>query len=207
MKVAVGLFGIHYLEELNHWMNWKLRVDYEDGFENNKKILYNTIDVDFYSSTYFSEKLNNLIKDYKFTALKLQHIENILEDDINNNWKKRNKRFKETIELILNSNIQYEYVILTRYDIGFSSNPLEFNIDKEKINVTCKMFSASEPYLIDDNFYFLSYANLNNFYKEIINIDERLWAHCYHNYIDNFNFLVDGLHYTHNMPIYKFLRK
>ena len=48
------------------------------------------------------------------------------EKEISNNWVKRNKRFKETIKLILDSDIEYDYVILTRYDVWFKQNPLKF---------------------------------------------------------------------------------
>jgi hypothetical protein len=32
MKVAVGLFGIHYIDNLNHWIGWKHGVDYRKTF-------------------------------------------------------------------------------------------------------------------------------------------------------------------------------
>jgi hypothetical protein len=207
MKVAVGLFGIHYIEELNHWMNCKLRVDYKDGYENNKKLLYNTIDVDFYSSTYFSEKLNHLIKDYKFTVLKLQHIENILEDDINNNWKKRNKRFKETIKLILDDNAKYDYVILTRYDIWLKQNLFELNIDYSKVNVICGAKWGDDDTIIDDNFYFLPYFKLQEFYNAIDLIDEKICAHKYNKYISNIHRMIDANFYSHEIPVYTLHRK
>jgi hypothetical protein len=207
MKVAVGLFGIHYLNELNHWMNWKIKVDYTEGYEINKKILYDTVDVDFYSSTYFSEKTNQLLNDYKFKSIKLQHVDNKVEAVLGDNWKKRNKRFKETIQLIFDSNIDYDYVILTRYDIEFFTNPFTLNLDNDKINVTCKLYSGMMPYMIDDNFYLLSYSKLNYFYNELCKIDETIWAHSYSEYINDFNFLIDGMYYTHSMPMYKFLRK
>ncbi len=207
MKVAVGLFGIHYLNELNHWMNWKIKVDYTEGYEINKKILYDTVYADFYSSTYFSEKTNQLLNDYKFKSIKLQHIDNKVETILGNNWKKRNKRFKETIELIFDSNIEYDYVILTRYDIEFFTNPFKLNFDSDKINVTCKLYSGILPYMIDDNFYLLSYSKLNYFYNEVCKINETVWAHEYSEYINNFNFLIDGMYDVHTIPMYKFLRK
>lgn len=207
MKVAVGLFGIHYETNLKHWMNWDINVDYAEGYDLNNKILYNTIHTDFYSSTYFSDKINELISDFKFKSIRLQRLDNKIEIDIGSNWKKRNKRFKETIELILDSNIIYDYVILTRYDIEFILNPFECNVDTKKINVSCKMYSESNEHFIDDNFYLLSFSKLNEFYEELNKIDETIWAHNYHQYIYNFNFLVDGLYNVNNIPIYKFLRK
>ena len=61
--------------------------------------------------------------------------------------------------------------------------------------------------MIDDNFYLLSYSKLNHFYNEVCKIDETIWAHEYSEYINDFNFLIDGIYHTHSMPMYKFLRK
>jgi hypothetical protein len=206
MKVAAGLFGIHYITGLQHWMYWNLLVDYKKCYENNKEFLYNDIDVDFYSSTYFSEKTIELLNDYKFTNIKLQNINNKIENEIGNNWIKRNKRFKETIKLILDSNIEYDYVILTRYDVWFKQNPLKLNVDYSKINVICKAKCGPVNTIIDDNFYFMPYGKLEQFYDKINLIDERIWAHEYDKYIDDINYLIDGNYYSHEIPVYTLLR-
>ena len=76
-RVAVGLFGIHYISCLNHWMGWKHGVDYSQCYLNNKENIFEKFDTTFYSSTYFSDKIENLIFDYKFRLLKLRLIDNI----------------------------------------------------------------------------------------------------------------------------------
>jgi len=206
MKVAVGLFGIHHINGLQHWMHWNLLVDYKKCYENNKEFLYNDIDVDFYSSTYFSEKAIELFDDYNFTSIKLQNINNKIEKEISNNWIKRNKRFKETIKLILDSEMQYDYVILTRYDVWFKENPLKLNVDYSKINVICKAKCGDNDTIIDDNFYFMPYTKLEEFYNKINLIDEKIWSHEYNKYIDDINYLIDGKYYSHEIPIYILLR-
>ena len=207
MNVAVGLFGIHYINQLNHWMGWNIDMDYKNCYENNKNLLYNNLNCEFYSSTYFSEKINELLNDYKFNSIKLQHIDNKVEIDVGNNWSKRNKRFKETIKLILESNIKYEYVILTRYDIFFNQNPFQLNVDYSKINVICKAKCGNNDGIIDDNFYFMPYNKLKEFYNQINLIDEKICAHEYNSYIDNIHYLIDGKYYSHEIPTYLLLRK
>lgn len=206
MNVAVGLFGIHYQSNLSHWMNWNLSIDYKQTYENNNEKLYKKIIPTYYSSTYYSDKLQNLLDDYKFQSIKLQKIDNKIETFIGNNWKKRNKRFKETIQLILDDNIIYDYVILTRYDIMLNSYPLDLNVDWDKINVFCKSKSGNNDSLIDDNFYLLPFSELKIFYKKILNLDETIWAHEYNKFIDNFNYLIDGSYYSHEIPVYKLHR-
>lgn len=203
MKLAVGLFGIHYEAYLKHWMDWDIYVNYKESYFTNRSILYDTVDCDFYSSTYYSDKLYELIEDYKFKGLQLQFIDNKKENIVSYNWKKRNKRFKETIQLILNSEIEYEYVLLTRYDIEITKNPIYLNVDNEKINVSCKM----NINMIDDNFYFLHYSKLKSFYDTISKIDEKILSHYYHRYINDFNFLVEGSYDLQDMPVYKLLRR
>jgi hypothetical protein len=206
MKVAVGLFGVHYIDNLEHWANWNVCINYKNTFENNKEKLYNKIIPSYYSSTYYSDKLLNLIDDYKFKSIQLQHIDNKVEFNRNDNWKKRNKRFKETIKLILDDNIIYDYVILTRYDIQLNDYILELNVDFNKINVVCKAKSGDDYSLIDDNFYLLPYSELKGFYDTISKIDETIWGHSYNRFINNFNYLIDGSYYSHEIPTYQLFK-
>ena len=57
-------------------MGWKVQVNYKDCYKNNKDFLYNGIETHFYSSTYFSSHLEQLILDYNFKSLKLETINN-----------------------------------------------------------------------------------------------------------------------------------
>ena len=40
LNTAVGLFGIHYVGILNHWMGWNHTVDYKQSLSNNKNTIY-----------------------------------------------------------------------------------------------------------------------------------------------------------------------
>ncbi len=207
-KTAIGLFGIHYQKNLNHWMpEWIIDVNYKNVLDNNKEYLYRNNDITFYSSTYFTEKLSELINDFKFKKLHLNEMQNEKNEIIENRLIKRNKRFKETIKLILDDNTKYDYVILTRYDIWLKQNPLELNIDYSKVNVICGAKWGDDDTIIDDNFYFMPYSKLQEFYNAIDLIDEKICAHEYNKYISDIHRMIDDNFYSHDIPAYTLHRK
>lgn len=207
MKFGVGLFGVHYIDNLEHWMNWKVNVDYKFTYENNKHFLYNQQDEFlFYSSTYFSNKLQELIQDFNFRILKLKQVNNV-KLSVDNNFIRRNQIFKETIKLILEDNIDLDYVILTRYDINFKKKVFDLNIDYDKINLMCKAKWGVVSNLVDDNFYLLKYSKLEEFYNTINSIDEKISSHRYNEYVKDINFLIDGEYFSHEIPTYFIIHK
>lgn len=191
MKLAVGLFGIHYEDHLKHWMKWDIKVDYKKSVENFKECIFLDHDVNIYSSTYFSEKVNELIKDYSFRSLRLAEIDNNYENDLGFNMQKRNRRFKETIKLILDDNIIYDYVLLTRYDIFFKQKIWDLDINYNEINVMYEGVWGNK--IIDDNFYFMPYDKLQFFYDKVDSINEKEGSHYYYKHIDNINLIVKGI--------------
>ena len=118
LNTAIGLFGIHYVENLNHWMGWNHTVDYSHCIKNNQETVFNHYNTTFYSHTYFSKKLSELVEDYKFKSLKLKQISNERSD----NYRSKNISVKETIKLILEDNVEYDVVVLMRYDMIFHQN-------------------------------------------------------------------------------------
>lgn len=206
-KIAVGLFGVHYQKELAHWMGWKPNVDYKTTIENNREALFNNFNAHFYSSTYFSSVLNDLINDYKFEYLKLKHINNV-KQNLEDAFFIRNSIFLDTINLIIESNHKYDYVLLMRYDMYFKQKSILDLINPEKINFICRAKWGVNENLIDDNFYFMPYNKLLNFYCEISKIPKKISSHEYCNYIDNneIHYLIDGKYYSHEIPIYSIMR-
>lgn len=203
MKYAIGLFGIHYQKNLKHWMpNWVMDVNYKNVLENNKKYLYKDNDITFYGSTYFSEKLDDLITDFKFKKLTLTEFVNEKENHLPNRWLKRNQRFKETIELILKDNIKYDYVIIQRFDLFFKQSIFDYKLELDKINLICRCKTFNEDDLSDDNFYYIPYHLLESFYQNIIELPDDIYSHCYSRYIKNFHYLIDEAYGSHEIPIY-----
>lgn len=204
-NIAVGLFGIHYQENLNHWMGWNSNPDYRKNFLNNQKILYNNFKPTFFSSTYFSPILEELINDFSFNALKLNRINNDKKNTLEENFQIRNKIFLETLELIKKSSLFFDYVLITRYDLFFKENPMPENkINKNKINLLCRTKWGDNKNLVDDNFYFMPYEKFNYFYEIINKIDINTTAHNYHTFFseNDINYISDGKFYNHEIPFY-----
>ena len=202
LNTAIGLFGIHYVKNLNHWMGWNHMVDYSQCINNNKNTVFNHYNSSFYSSTYFSEKINELIEDYKFKCLKLKHIDN----GRGNNVRSKNISVRETIKLILEDNIKYDVVILMRYDTIFHQNIIDLNIDYNKINMLCQNKCGEIHDLCDDSFYLMPFNKLQEFYDTINKIDINKSSHEYNRYLTDINYMVEGQYYSHEYPMYHILR-
>jgi hypothetical protein len=213
-KLAIGLFGIHYIGDLNHWMNWITAVDYTQTYNNNKQYLYDDFasggnSLDFYSATYTSSKLEDLKQDYKFRSLSIHTINNTVSNDLTQSFIRRNKIFKRTVKLILdNKNKDYDFVMFTRYDMNFKLPVISLDIDFNKINLFYRAKWGDESNLCDDNFYFMPYSKLQYFYDQISMIDESICGHEYHLYFkpNDLHYMVDGAYFSHESPVYEINR-
>lgn len=193
LSTAVGFFGIHYTDNLNHWMGWNIRVDYSKSLENNKKFVFDHFNVfDYYSSTYFSSRVDNLILDFDFESLKLSKLVN----ERSNNVLSRNMRFKEVMRLILDSKKIYDIVILSRFDLKFFHNITDLNINLDKVNVVCKNKCGDIHDLADDNFYIIPYSIFKHFYDKIDSIEIERSSHEYNRYVD-MHYMQEKAMYSH----------
>ena len=207
-KIAVGLFGMSYKENYNHWMGWKTNIDWK--VSNYKETVFRLLaesnnKIDHFFSTYDSERNDELLSDfnpikYKFTPL-----------GANNPTSKkpavpRNRRFRETIDLIPS---HYDYYLITRFDLGFSEEYLlQAEIDDNSINVSSIWCAGNECNDVCDNFYIISNNYFTTFKDFVHSIPE---ATCYHTIhrMDNspkFSFMIEGEYYSHTCPMYQSLR-
>jgi hypothetical protein len=221
MRLAIGLFGIHYINGLNFWLGGTSNTDYKESLENNLSFFKNfkitdsdiETEITVFSSTYYSSKLLELIDDYNIKTLKLTNITNSSIGGVNTI--QRHRRLKETIQLILDDENEYDFVILTRFDIFLKSKIYEFlsNIEEDKINVLVYNPTLCGQIMIDDNFYLLSYKILRKFYKQLNLYNEGTTSHQYCHDIgpDNFKIMcyddsnID--HYEFQKTLYKITRK
>ena len=208
MKVAVGLFGIHYVDNLNHWKGWRHGVDYRKTFNNQFTQIYSNHDVKYYSTTYYSDIQDELLNDYNFTNITFNEIDNSIET---NPRIKRNRVFKNTIKLILEDTSDWDLAILTRYDLHFKKNFYSLDINFDKVNFLCGATRVGEyeknngidTDLIDDNFYCIPRHLLQSFYDIIETIPETITAHKYHKWFDDYHFMISGHWYSRNLPVYR----
>jgi len=161
-KVALILFGISYEKNLNHWTGANYIIDFRKSFENYKKYIYNYFnnlgyEIDVYIATNILDDNNitdliNMYKPIKYTMI--ENDENI--------YKSRNSKLLAAIKCCLDSNIKYEYCVITRFDLLFQKDFATSNIDFNKINIVSVLETSL---VIDDNLYIFPYNLLNKFYK------------------------------------------
>ena len=208
MKIAVGLFGIHYLEGINHWCFGEKAntVDYRKTYKNCKDNIYNcfgsSASIDYFSATYRSIISQELLNDYNFCKIQFDEIDNsTLEGD--EKFIRRNRIFKKTIEMMINPEYHYDFALITRYDMNMLVNINSLQFDFDKINIFYKVkWDSFTDELIDDNFYYMRYDKLRDFYNNISLIPENISSHLWCNYLTNLHMLIDGSYYSHESPIY-----
>lgn len=206
MKAAIGLFGIHYIEKLNHWMGWNPGVDFQLTFQNNKNSIYKFFDTTFYFSTYHSTKLGSAVSMYNPKKVKVNELQNYKPEEFNENFVRRNSRFLEVIDLIIKSQENYDIVIIKRFDLMIRSGKTFFdlNVDYSKINFLNRTGWGANKNLCDDNFYVFTLDQLVKFNDYIKNLNIKICSHEYKNYISEYeiNYMLDGFYYSHNNPFY-----
>ena len=74
----------------------------------------------------------------------------------------RNKKLLNVIELCLNNNVDYDLILITRFDLLFQKDFSKSNIKLDKFNLVSIL---EMDHLICDNFYLLPFSKLKKFYE------------------------------------------
>jgi len=162
MKCALLLFGISYCD-YEHREGKKTKINYIESYYNYKKYIYKYLydkgfSIEVYFSTNFSNKKkhNEIIKKYK--PVKYSFIR-----DRNGNAEfLRNKKIINVIELCLNNNVNYDLVLITRFDLLFQTDFKKSNIKLDKFNLVSIL---EHNQLICDNFYLFPFSKLKQFHE------------------------------------------
>lgn len=208
-KLAILFFGIHYLQNYHHWMGWDCNIDHRKSIDNYQKYIFNFFkqkyDIDVFLSTHDSDILRDLEN--------LYHPKQIIISQLDNNKtaiKQRRIRILEGIYAIEKYDIdkKYDLCLLTRFDLEFIYNFERLNIMHDHINVSYKTGCGSDKSLLDDNFYIIDRRLLTKFKECIYNLPENIWLHNIHHYNKEmaFNPMIDGFYYSHESPLYRFVR-
>ena len=160
-RMALLFFGIHYLENMNHWKGTIKTIDFSLYYENICEKVINffskKFNIDIFFCTNRSKTLDNLIKCYKPKRYYL--VENVANHIIS-----KNNKVLKALECCINyqkdNRILYDNIILTRFDIFFEK---EFTmIDYNKLNLVSIL---EYKYSICDNFYLFPQKYLESFYS------------------------------------------
>lgn len=212
-KIAIGLYGISYRSNYNHWMGWKTNVDYRStNYQDSllKVLRENNNTIDHYFSTYNSELNSNILQTF---SPKKYLFNNFQDNTKDKSWViHRHNRFKETINLFEPG---YDYYIVTRFDLSFNENILkDCKVQQDTINVTSKHGIGNDHDLICDYFYIFSCSMLERFRDFINNLQppedimDIGYYHKLHRYPNSppFSFLMDGVYFSHNCPLWRIIR-
>jgi hypothetical protein len=206
-NIAVGLFGISYKKDYNHWMGWKTNPDWrKTNYRNtlHKILKDNNNNVDHFLSTYHHEDEEELLSDFKPKSYILNNF------DSGSSVYNRHCRFKETLNLF---DANYDYYIMTRFDLSFIIEELSrCQVESESINVTSKHSLGEDTEVLCDSFYIFDNSMLESFRIFINNLppdnQDIGYYHKLHRYPNSpkFSYMIDGSYYSHNCPVWKFVR-
>ena len=181
MKVALFLFGLSYKKEHNHWVGKTKTIDFRKSVINYKHFIFGLFSsIDVYYAT------NELDEDMKRELEETYHPKKCIYMDFEQDktiYKKdfcRNKRFIESLNLC---DEEYDYCMVTRFDLLFSE---KFKFDFDKLNLVSEL---EIPNSICDNFYFMPFSMFHEFRKICIKNKDK----SFHFIKDEFKFPIHFL--------------
>jgi hypothetical protein len=156
MKVALCLSGV--IGSLNRWGKGN-DIDYNEGYKYLKESIISRADTDIFIHSWSKNYEKELCELYK-------PVNSLFEEQIDFQYTNP-KSFaimsqgytrKASVELALNSNIEYDFIVLTRFDLAWFK-PIDFNVlDNTKIYA-----AGPEANGKINDFFFI--ANKNNMKK------------------------------------------
>lgn len=207
-KIALLFFGMSVNPEYRHWGNMTVNVHWKNSYENYKKYIFNffenkgyEIDVYFTTNKLSNKEKTELCKTYN--PIKYNFVDNHTDKRIS-----RNTKIKNVVELCLSTDINYDLVLITRFDLLFKKNFVNSNIKLNKFNLVSKL---EEPSLICDNFYLFPYKYLSDFVN-VINKNKYNSFHEIKNDIENINgkqfvnYILNNNRKANDLDFYKIQR-
>jgi hypothetical protein len=156
MKLAVLLFGMSKCENKHFYHPIKYSIDYSNSYANYKEFIFDFFskkgyDIDVYFATNHLEDKDRTKLCDTYNPVRCSFVE---DDPYGNNNVNRNKRFNKVIDLCMESGIQYDLILITRFDLLFQKDFNTSNIELDKFNLVSIL---EVPHGICDNFYLFPY--------------------------------------------------
>ena len=160
-KIALLLFGMSKTI-YHHWSQKQglLEINYMNSFSNYQKYIFKyfqekgyQIDVYFSTNMMTDEEQKELIKTYKPVSYSFNK-------NLKNKISSRNDKLDKVIDLCLQSKINYDLVLITRFDLLFKRDFNELNINLNRFNLVSIL---EKKKLICDNFYLFPFTVLKQF--------------------------------------------
>lgn len=179
MKIAILLRGISFCESyFNNNIKKNISINYKNSIDNYKEYLFENNDVDIFFHTYNNPNLNvtELVKDYNPKSFSITPYMN--QDDAKEKYNSCLISCITVINLFLSyiaqHNIEYDYIILTRFDLNFKVKLSDLQLTKKKFMITCM---TESPMSSDDNFYVMDIDNLKKFLYILVRSQPKCGLH------------------------------
>lgn len=162
-KLAMLLYG-KAQNSYRHFSGYDLIVDYIYSYNNYKKYIFEhfeninyEIDVYFVTDKFDIEKNEKELIN-KYNPIKYLFVE---EKTQSGSYIGKNLKIKKVTELCLSTKINYDLVLMTRFDLMFKKKFDEFHINKNKFNFISIL---EEGESVCDNFYVFPFSFLKDFH-------------------------------------------
>lgn len=162
-KIALLLFGMSKMT-YQHWSQKKgiLEINYMNSYSNYQEYIFEyfqkrgyQVDVYFATNNMSNPDKKELIETYKPISYSFNR-------NLKNKIRSRNDKIEKVIDLCLQSQIKYDLVLITRFDLLFKKKFDEININLKRFNLVSEL---EKKKLICDNFYLFPYTVLKQFSK------------------------------------------
>lgn len=210
-RAAVILFGIHFQEEFKHWMGHPTSIDFRKSVENYRQQIFAHLkdyEVDVFFSTYGSSLLPELIAAYSPKGCTISEMVN----DGKNQVQRRNRRFIEAVELARSYSsdrgFDYDLAVITRFDLKYLRSLGTLKIEPGKLNVSYQSKWGPNADYVDDNLYVVTQGGLSRLSELANRVPLKVCYHELHKHCGDFevNRIIDGEYYSHESPLYTFVR-
>jgi hypothetical protein len=206
-RMALCLFGISLLQ-FRHRSRELYHVNYQNSLVNYHTYIYQYFkEKGYLIDVYLSTNLLNENDKQKLLQI-YQPIASSFHENEEDYYHSRNIKLDSVLDLCLSSKIQYDMVLVTRFDLHFQKNFHESNIDFTKFNLVSIL---ELPHLICDNFYLFPYSVLPLFSKVV-----KKNMHVSHHYIksdmddikgpDYINYILNENRIVQLLSFYKIVR-
>ena len=208
MRLAFLVSGISYKDDYEHFSKHNFMISWKKSIQNYREnilsyFLERNYDIDTYLCTNdLKPKMQESLlkdfnpKDYRFLSDKMCLC----------NFP-RNARIKTVIEMCLNSGIEYDLVILTRFDLFFKNKLQDNDIDPSVFNAVSTLENKEH---MCDNFYIFPFKFLQNFLSIVDeNLHKLKHFHFIMNDIKQFSdirFICDENKHINTLSFYNFVR-
>lgn len=191
MKIALLIRGLTYIPRgYIHHTGKVFKINYKNNIQNifDKVIipLKENYEVDLYITSNISEFQQQVLDDFAPVTDSIFLDEQITQGE----------SLIQGLKLIKNKNKDYDFVIITRFDLALKKNITDISFKWDKFNFL--WYEQTKDERIGDCMFFLNYKFLNSFIESLIECPRKKCIHYIKSYIlkyiyiDELNFIYDG---------------